>query len=62
MGKKPRAPTRPAIRLSLRCSCGSTLGGTISAPLTDVIKMRDIFLSFHRGDGCVVEDTSEDVN
>ena len=52
---------RPSFRLSLRCLCGSTLAGTISAPLTDVFKLRDIFMAHHREPGCDVEDTSEDL-
>lgn len=34
----------------------------VSAPMTDVIKIRDIFLSFHREPPCAVTDTSEDVS
>ena len=67
-GRSPRRrgkkspPSRPAIRLSLRCTCGGTLNGIVSAPITDVFTMRDIFLSFHIGDDRhAVTDTSEDV-
>ena len=49
-----------AIHLSLSCSCGGSMHGTVSAPLRDAFKMRDIFLSFHREDGHVVTDKSED--
>lgn len=62
MRRKPRTPTRPVIRLSLRCSCGGTLSGEVSAPFLDVVKIRDIFLSFHREDGHVVTDASEDAD
>lgn len=62
--KAPRRRKTPApkrgLNLNLRCSCGSTLSGIVSAPMTDAIKMRDIFLSFHRDPGCVVTDKSED--
>lgn len=52
---------RPRFRLALSCSCGSTLGGVIGTPITDAIKLRDIFLSFHREPSCAVTDTSEDL-
>lgn len=61
MKRKTATPTRPAVRLSLRCSCGSTLRGVVSAPITDAFRIRDIFLSFHREDGCAVTDESEDI-
>lgn len=61
MTRKTAATTRPAVRLSLRCSCGGTLRGVVSAPITDAFCIRDIFLSFHREDGCAVIDESEDM-
>lgn len=57
-----RLPKRPAVNLSLRCSCGGTLTGKVSAPVSDMFKIRDIFLSFHREGGCAVTDTSEDAS
>jgi hypothetical protein len=63
-GRPPRKKQKPLPRhrlhLALRCSCGGTLNGTISAPLKDVFSLRDIFLSFHREAGCTVTDTSEE--
>jgi hypothetical protein len=64
MPVKKRAPAnmkRPAIHLSLRCSCGSTLSGTVSAPVVDAFKIRDIFMDHHRAEGCKVTDNSEDL-
>jgi hypothetical protein len=61
MTSRRAVAARPMIELNLRCSCGSTMKGRISAPLRDAFAMRDIFLSFHREPGCVVTDTSGDV-
>jgi hypothetical protein len=58
--RKTATPTRPAIHLSLTCSCGGTISGTVS-PTTAAIKMRDVYLSFHRDDGHTVTDNSKDV-
>lgn len=58
--RKP-APHRTGLRLSLRCACGGTLSTSIPIRPTDAIRMRDIYLRFHREPGCVVTDTSEDV-
>jgi hypothetical protein len=55
---KQRA-VRPGVHLELRCACGGTLRGAVS-PATAAIQLRDIFLLFHREDGCVVTDTSKD--
>jgi hypothetical protein len=49
------------VHLNLRCSCGSTLSGLVSPLTTDVMRIRDIFLSFHRTGDCVVIDKSVDV-
>lgn len=56
----PAAVPKRGLHINLRCSCGSSMTGVVSAPMTDAIKMRDVFLSFHREPGCVVTDTSED--
>ena len=55
------APKKTGICLSLRCSCGSTLSNRVPIRATDAIKIRDIFLSFHRDAACAITDTSKDV-
>lgn len=59
--RKATSPRR-GLRIDLRCSCGSSMTGVVSAPITDAIKMRDIFMAFHREPGCVVADKSEDLS
>lgn len=56
-----RAPHAPGIKLDMRCSCGSTLKGVISCPVSDAFQIRDIFMSFHREGECMVTDKSGDV-
>lgn len=64
-GGRPRggavARPRPTMQVDLRCTCGGTLRGTVS-PSTAVMKIRDVYLSFHRGDEHAVTDSSEDIS
>ncbi len=55
------ASPRPLMKVDLRCTCGGTLKGVIS-PSTAVMKIRDVYLSFHQGDEHAVTDRSEDVS
>jgi hypothetical protein len=50
------------LNLDIRCSCGGTLKGVVSPPTVDAFEIRDIFLSFHRDDGCVVAEKNTDVH
>ena len=59
MARAKSAP-RQAMKVSLRCTCGGTLDGMVS-PSVHVMKIRDVYLSFHRGDGHDVTDMSGDV-
>lgn len=55
--KRTVSPPKPVAKVDMRCSCGSTISGSIS-PSFHAAGVRDIFMSFHRGDGCVVTDKS----
>jgi hypothetical protein len=55
-----RAPHGPRVKFDMRCSCGSSIKGTVS-PSVHAMKVRDIFLSFHRDCGCSVTDKSIDI-
>jgi len=56
--RKPPSLPSEVFGLALRCSCGSTLTGGVAAPFRDAMTLRDVFLSFHRRDGCTVTDES----
>lgn len=61
MGVRSRRQTaRPLMKVDLRCTCGGALKGQVS-PSTAVMKIRDVYMSFHRGDEHAITDSSEDI-
>lgn len=58
--RRTQAAPRAAMKVSLSCTCGGTLDGMVS-PSVHVLKIRDVYLSFHQGEGHAVTDSSADV-